>query len=265
MPYSRAFSTLGCPELSLEEALALAERTNIRWLELRTLWGTVELPRLLTLIYGSPASLAERIRESAVGILSFDTSWRLAGAKPGDREAVFAFLPWAEALGVRRLRVFDGVAANPRDSINLAAEAVREWQELRRERGWNADLMVETHDSLTDTASLRAFTQAVPGVAILWDTHHTWRRGEDPLDTWQAIRPSVVHIHVKDSVSRPSGRNPFTYVLPGQGEFPQGPLRAALQADDYSGPVSLEWERFWHPELPPLEAALRAAETGDWW
>ncbi|MGG2474197.1 sugar phosphate isomerase/epimerase family protein, partial [Rhizobium sp. BR5] len=28
-------------------------------------------------------------------------------------------------------------------------------------------------------------------------------------------------------------------------------------------PLSLEWERHWHPELPPLEDALMAARN--WW
>jgi sugar phosphate isomerase/epimerase len=70
-------------------------------------------------------------------------------------------------------------------------------------------------------------------------------------------------LHVKDRISRASERHPFTYVLPGQGEFPMAALRRALQADNLAGPVSLEWEKLWHPALPPLEAALDAA--AGWW
>jgi hypothetical protein len=41
-------------------------------------------------------------------------------------------------------------------------------------------------------------------------------------------------------------------------------LRAAL-GGSFSGAVSLEWERQWHPELPPLEDALRSAFDRSWW
>ena len=85
------------------------------------------------------------------------------------------------------------------------------------------------------------------------------------MATWRAIRSGVVHVHVKDSVGQPSARHPFTYVLPGDGEFPVSPLLAALQADGFDGPVSLEWERMWHPYLPSLDAALTVAAVRHWW
>jgi hypothetical protein len=42
-------------------------------------------------------------------------------------------------------------------------------------------------------------------------------------------------------------------------------LRDALRADAYDGPLSLEWERLWHPELGPLEEALDSAHLTEWW
>jgi hypothetical protein len=38
-----------------------------------------------------------------------------------------------------------------------------------------------------------------------------------------------------------------------------------LRADDFAGPVSLEWERMWHPYLPSLDEALTAATASQWW
>jgi hypothetical protein len=37
-----------------------------------------------------------------------------------------------------------------------------------------------------------------------------------------------------------------------------------LRADLYAGVVSLEWERHWHPSLPPIRAALAAAVQAKW-
>ena len=81
----------------------------------------------------------------------------------------------------------------------------------------------------------------------------------------RTIRSSVVHIHVKDSIGIPSARHPFTYVLPGGGEFPAQPLFDALRTDGFKGPVSLEWEKAWHAYLPSLDEALASAARRGWW
>jgi sugar phosphate isomerase/epimerase len=177
-----------------------------------------------------------------------------------------ALAPWAEALGVPWLRVFDGGKNAGATEITEAVATLEWWQELRRTHGWRVQLMVETHDSLFTTAALQRLIAAAPGVAILWDSHHTWRKGgEDPLATWRAIHRSVVHVHVKDGTGVPSARHPYTYALPGDGEFPIAPLLATLRAEGYPGLVSLEWELMWHPYLPSLDTALRIAAERGWW
>jgi sugar phosphate isomerase/epimerase len=266
MSFSRCFSSLGCPEFSLEEALALAAKHGVPAIELRTLGGSVELAAYFARYHGTPEKLAARLRESPVKIVGFNASLRLIGATTAEREQLVAFAPWAEALGVRWMRVFDGGKTIDAAELAEMADVVAWWQRLRRERGWQVELAVETHDSLLTAETIARFIAAVPRVRILWDAHHTWRKGgEDPVATLRAIRGSVVHIHVKDSVGRPSARHPFTYVLPGDGEFPIASLLAALQRDRYAGYVSLEWEKMWHPYLPPLEEALAAATKRGWW
>lgn len=266
MTWTRCLSSLGCPELPLEAVLALAARHRVPAVELRAVGGTVELADYFGREYGSPASLLERLRDAPVRIAALDASLHLVGATAAERDQLAAYGTWADGLGIARIRVFDG--GNRADDAELAAaaETMQWWQALRRERAWQTDLMVETHDSLITAERVNRFLAAVPGTAILWDAHHTWRKGgEDPVVTWRAIRPSVVHVHVKDSIGVPSARHPFTYVLPGDGGFPVAPLLASLAADGYGGPVSLEWERMWHPDLPPLDDALRVAAERGWW
>lgn len=252
--------------MDLDEVFALARNHGLTAVELRALGDTVDLPAWLTATYRTPAGLAERLQAEPVRVVALDTSLKLVGSTDEAwRQTVDEFLPWAEALGGVNLRVFDGGKVG--EAADLAAMAARLdwWQARRREHGWRSDLMIETHDSLFTAAALHALLAAAPAARLLWDSHHTWKRGgEDPLVTWQAIAPQVVHIHVKDSVSRPSARHPYTYVLPGDGEFPAGPLLQALRAD-FSGPVSLEWERMWHPYLPPLADALTVAAQRRWW
>jgi sugar phosphate isomerase/epimerase len=265
MSYTRTFSSLGCPELSLDGALALAARHGLAAVELRSLSGTVDLVTLFTNTYGTPEKLAAHLKSAPAGIVSLDTSLHLIGDSDELRAKFLEFLPWAEALGVKRLRVFDGGKSPTDAQLAEAAATVKWWRELRAKNSWQADIMIETHDLLFTAEAIQRFLALAPGTGILWDTHHTWKSGgEDPLVTWRAIKDHVVHMHVKDSVSVPSGRHPFSYVMPGQGEFPMAALRPVIAAE-YAGPVSLEWERMWHPYLAPVDEALTHATANRWW
>jgi sugar phosphate isomerase/epimerase len=230
------------------------------------LGGTLDLPAWFASHYGSPAGFAARMRSEPVRIVAIDTSLKLAGSSEEEwQKTAESFLPWAEALGDLRLRVFDGGHGGTPEEIAVMAERWTWWSDLRRARGWRSELMVETHDSLFTSAAVRQLITAAPRVRILWDSHHTWKRGgEDPVATWRSLAPHVGHIHVKDSVSRPSEKHPYTYVLPGEGEFPAAALIDVLKAD-FAGEVSLEWEKLWHPYLPSLESALESAARRSWW
>lgn len=259
-------STLGCAEMGLGDVLALARTYELRWVELRALGGTVDLPAWLAAHHGTPTRLADEVRAAGVAVAALDTSLKLNGSTDEEwQKTAAAFLPWAEALGGVNLRVFDGGKAADRAAIKIMADRVAWWRGLRQRQGWRSDIMVETHDSLLTVAANLELQAAAPGVRLLWDTHHTWKRGgEDPVATWRALAPHIVHVHVKDSISVASARHPFTYVLPGEGEFPASALRVELSSG-FAGPVCLEWERLWHPYLPPLAAALSHVAAKAWW
>lgn len=265
MAYLRCFSTLGCPDLSLPECLALAERHGLAGIELRALGGTIDLPKYLQGQFGTPERMAQMLRNVETRVLVVDTSLRLADSSPEDRRKFLEFVPWAEAAGAKWLRIFDGPCRRNTPGAVEAVDTLRWWQSMRQLHGWRVDCMVETHDGLLDTPAILDFLHAAPGTRLLWDAHNTWRAGAgEPLATWRAIRHAVVHIHVKDSTSQPNRGVPYTYVPPGQGEFPMGPLAAALRAE-FTGAVSLESERLWHPDLPALDELLHAARAAAWW
>ena len=45
-------------------------------------------------------------------------------------------------------------------------------------------------------------------------------------------------------------------ILTGSGVFPMGEIRRALDAIQYDGFLSFEWEKKWHPEIDPPEIAI---------
>ena len=261
-----AFSTLGCPDLSLDEVIDLAARHGLSAVELRALDGRLDLPDALAAKYVTPARLADRLATSPVEVVSLGTSVRLMTPALDDRANLIAHVVWAEAIGARSLRVFDGGERATANEIEQARNLLHWWREMRAEYRWSVDLVVETHDALAQPLALRRFVEEIPEALILWDAHHTWKKGgERPALTWETVAGHTTHIHVKDSVSEPGAKLPYRYVAPGTGEFPMRELLAALTADGYAGVLSLEWERLWHPELPPLDTALDSASDSQWW
>jgi sugar phosphate isomerase/epimerase len=260
------FSSLGCPECDLDGMFATAKRYGLESVELRAVEGSIDVPGWLRRRFESPEAFAAHVAGAGVRIASLDTSLRMIDGDAAAREKLLEFLPWAEALGGVPLRVFDGGSTWGTESRVAAAAAMAWWDERRTGEGWRSEWIVETHDCLFDADSIAACMADAPkSVRILWDTHHTWKRGgENPTATWARIRKWVRHVHVKDSVSRPSGRHPFSYVFLGDGEFPLQETLSVLERDGYASPVSLEWERMWHPELPSLEAALERGRQDGW-
>jgi sugar phosphate isomerase/epimerase len=256
------FSTLGCAEFDWPAVAALAHRHALRKVELRALADRLDLPAYLQAHYGEPAAFAARVRADGLTVPVLDTSLNLHRADAAAREAFLAFIPWAEALGTHFLRVFDGgtfsPAANAAPSFAPAYETLAWWRELRARNGWHVDMIIETHDSLCSAAEIVRFQQGLTEPAgILWDTWHTWFKAhEAPADTWRVIAPWVAHVHFKDGLRQPIGEHAYRYVPPGQGVYPLAELDALLAAAGYTGSRSLEWERKWHPYLPPLEVAL---------
>lgn len=265
MPLLRAFSTLGCPELGADQVFALARSHGLSAIELRALGGSLDLPAALVRAFGTPKGLASAVSAARLGVVSLDTSFRLVGGSPDDREALLAHGDWAEAAGVPSLRVFDGGREAGEPFFEEAKQTLAWWSEVRRSRGWSVDLAIETHDLLVTSERILEAVHHMPGARIVWDSHHTWRLGgEDPIATWNRIAPWVAQIHVKDSRLVAGAALPYSYVLPGAGDFPARALLDRLERDNFSGAVSLEWERLWHPSLPPLDEALAAASRS-WW
>jgi len=264
------FSSLGCPELDLDAIIGLACRMGLNALELRTVDNRVDLPELFNEQYGSPEKLKNHLDEAGIEVLALDTSLKLVGNSEEDRRSFLDFIPLAEALETPWLRIFDGGSFSPElsdEDREAALDTLGWWRAEKKKGGWKTDVMVETHDCLTASSALCALQDALEEpVPILWDSHHTWKKGgEAPHETWQKIRDNVVHVHIKDSISKPSARHPMTYVQLGEGEFALEETIDFLVRDGFEGYISLEWERKWHPYLDPVETALKKARQLGWW
>ncbi len=260
------FSTLGCPDL--DAICRLAVEFDLNLIELRAAESTVDLPALFKKRFGRPSSLARFLEDRGVRICCLDTSLSLIGNNGESRRAFLEFLPWAEAIGTKMLRIFDGgTGEDGLDAAALAqaADTMEWWRREKAQSGWNAEVAVETHSALVHHRSLRRINQSIPNLNFIWDTHHTWAKAGDAIETsWKYLGSAVRNVHLKDSISRPSARHPYTYVNLGEGEFPLEETLQLLQNEGYRGFVCIEWEKMWHPYLPYLREALRRAREFRW-
>ncbi len=262
-------STLGCHEFTLEETCKLAERYDIHTFEIRSLEDRQDLAKYFDETYPDPGKIIELLGRYKQSIVALNSSFKLIGTQEEDREELLEFARWAERLNVPFIRTFGGGSMDRpfrQAEINEAAENLRWWHQIRQENGWQTRLALETHDGFSSGArclELQACCETP--LDLIWDTHHSWKiGGETPQETWNHIAPLVRHVHIKDSVSVPGIHLPYTYVVPGTGEFPAKETLSLLRENNYTGVVSLEWERKWHPDLVPLAEALEALVSSGW-
>lgn len=262
------FSTMGCTELTLPQVFALANRFSIDCLELRSLENRIDLPAYLASQPGGLPAVRQSLSLHPARVLG--TSFKLVGDNEAGRTTLLSFAELAEAIGTPYLRIFGGGTwgtALTDDNYRQAIEVLNWWQEQKKKHSWQVEILIETHDAFSATPPfLKLFALLGRSHPIIWDSHHTWRlAGETPADTWKQLQPHTRHVHIKDSVLKPSARHPYTYVLPGTGEMPARQVLDLLHRDQFRGAISLEWEKMWHPYLTPIDDALSACQQEGWW
>jgi sugar phosphate isomerase/epimerase len=256
MPPFTCFSTIGCPEKSLPEVLSFADRHGIPFVEIRTLQMREDLPALFEKEYGDPARMEAVLARHRARPLIWGSSYKLAGSD--SLAGLESLIPWLKPCAW--LRVMDGGKFGQTltdKERKQCLRCLRRTNEQLAAAGLSTRVIIETHDVFARPDECRRMIDAADGeFDLLWDSHHTWHRGGLSSEAcWKLLGPWTRHIHVKDSHSGPDG---FHYTLPGRGDFDFRALFNILRENGYSGAVSLEWEKRWHPELPSLEAAFTA-------
>ena len=265
----RCFSTLGCADLSFLEICDLAREFRIPALELRGVSGRMDMPEFFAQSGLNPARMEEICRSRQTRIIVAGSSIKLASAAEKDRAELLAFGSWAHDLDIPYVRVFGGGTwGRPLTEAEYshAVELIHWWRNQKATHQWRVELLLETHDAFSASEPCLALNaRLAEPLPLIWDSHHTWRVGaEAPASTWNQIGALVRHVQIKDSVDRPSARHPYSYVLPGDGQMPLAEVIALLERERFEGLVSLEWERHWHPYLPPLRDALARLQERNW-
>ncbi|MDA8302999.1 MAG: sugar phosphate isomerase/epimerase [Actinomycetota bacterium] len=248
-----AFSTLAFPSQSLAEAAAFGRRSGYEGIELRLVDGELIDPAM-------SGEERRRVKRDVGGlpVVAVDSSVRLT--EEGPVPQIKAFLELANDWEAPAVRVFGGKlpegVAERRRALEEAAKVLEEVAPLAERLGVAVGL--ETHDSFSASSVVAELLDLVPSrwVGAVWDSHHPHRMGETPAEVYANIGARLVLAQVKDarkSDSEPSG---WQLVLMGEGEVPVRDMLAVLAGGGYSGVVSVEWEKRWHPEIEEPWVAL---------
>ncbi len=264
--FNWCLSTLGCSELEIDAALALAAGFGISSLELRALGGGLDLPGYFAEYARSEPEKFEALAASG-RIVVIDTSFGLVENSAASREELLEFARLADRLGAGALRAFGGFAlAEPfgASRLNGAVQTLRWWAACRERYDFKCELWLEVHDGFSSSDRCRKLREVSPvPLRFVWDVQHShFTAGEALADTWENLGGAVAHVHLRDLRRTAPGQ--VQLVLPGEGEMPVGELCALLHHYGYAGRLSLEWEKHWHPELSALPIVLHAAQSAGW-
>jgi sugar phosphate isomerase/epimerase len=170
----------------------------------------------------------------------------------------------AADLGAGLVRVFVGIRDDMASDEVLAGRAVDGLLvALDHARDPGVGLAIEPHDDHVRAESIRPILAAIPDplLGVAWDIANAWSVGEDPDEGILTFAGRIQYVQVKDGVGRDGD---WRLCALGDGDVPvERALRTLLTStrDGSVPPISLEWERAWHPELAPAEVALPAARS----
>jgi len=244
-----AFSTLGCPTWDIDRILAAATEYGYGAVELRGYQESMDLPQAEPFTITRRAETRQRFADAGIRFCCVSSSGVVT---QGNTDHVRSHAVLAHDLDCPIVRVFGGSLSTDIPHEEAFAKAVKSlcaFGDAAQENG--VRIVLETHDSFSTGKAVAELIAAAdhPAVASLWDLHHPYRLGETAEETYLALSPTVAHVHVKDGQAG-------TYTLLGEGDIPVFPMLDRLLDGGYTGAISLEWEKRWHPEIAEPEIAF---------
>ncbi len=250
-----AFSTLAFPDASLAAAAALGRDCGYDGIELRLIDGELVDPAMPA---SARADVKRTLAMARLPVVAVDSSIRLLD--PELCEDLRGFLELASDWESPVVRVFGGALPESgpmrRAGLESAARVLEIHAPIAERLG--VAIAVETHDSFSASAVVAELLALVDSgsVGAVWDSHHPYRMGERTEQVYLNLGERLLLAQVKDAVRAPDRPDGWRLVLLGEGEVPVREMLGQLVDGGYRGPVSVEWEKRWHPEIESPETAL---------
>ena len=257
-----AFSTLGCPDWTFEQIADFALQNGYQGLEVRGIKREMDLTRCSE--FSSPEKIKttlELMNARGLKFVNLGASAKMHFHEGLDREKNLseakAFIDLAQKLECPFVRVFPNNFPKDRErdqTIRTVADNLLILGDYAKDR--NVTVLLETHGDFSKSGDILEVMKAAkhPNIGLVWDIANMWTiTKEAPIEVYHKLKKYIRHTHIKDA--KIIG-NKLQYTLLGRGDVPIFEAIDILSKDRYSGYLSFEWEKLWHPEIMEPEIAL---------
>lgn len=241
-----AFSTLGCPDWSLEDILSTAKDLGYDGVEIRGIGRELSAPAAKPFAPENLDATVARFKQLGLEISCLTSGVRLNECYRIESHMADgrAYIDLAQKLAVPYVRVIGDSGPTPTDvPFDKVALRLRELAGYAKPK--NVTVLIETNGAFSKSETMLRLLEktAAENVAVLWDIHHPVRNyGETAAETYAALKNHIKYLHIKDSVCNEDGAQ---YEMIGYGDLPIKEVVDLLRADGFSGWLSLEWVKRW--------------------
>lgn len=245
-----SFSTLGCPNWTWNEILAIAKDLGMGGVEVRGLGDEMYAPALKIFAADKLEGTKAKLKEMGLTIPILSSGAYFADKSKADEAfgEACAYIDLAEKAGVPYIRVMAEPTPEPcNGDLTLAAKIYGQLCDYARYT--SVTPLIETNGQLASVNAMQDFLSRAGRVnmGVLWDIHHTVRfYNETPGRVISSVGRYIKHVHIKDSFA---DNGKINYRMMGYGDIPA--LEALKELNDicYEGFISFEWVKRWNPEL----------------
>ncbi len=260
-----SFMTLGCPEWDLQTVIDRAVEYGYQGVDFRGLRDEIDVTTLPEFTTGV-ADTRRRFDDAGLRVCTISSSLRVCDPeRRGENlDEARRTLEVAANLDVENVRVFGGGPVEEighEKAADIGVETMGAVLDL--DGADSVRWLFETHDHWIRSSDCALLLSRItsPSFGALWDIGHTSRvGGESPEQTFAAFGDRIGYAHIKDAVYDPNHPQAmddgWRYVPAGTGSLPLAAGLTLLRQAGYTGWVTFEHEKRWHPELAEPEVAF---------
>jgi fatty-acyl-CoA synthase len=251
--------TLAFPGFTAEQAISIAAEIGFDGIDIRTKEDGhiyIDAPKSYR---KQLVTLAKSLNIKFYGVYSY-----LGGGMASlenkivneELEKLKMIIDLAVDLEATHVRIFDG------DEYNKKPENMRQFIQsckvaCRKAEDANIYLGIETHGNLAwDGECCKRIIEEVgsDNLKIIFDPANMFYYGLNPVVEAEKIKRYILSVQFKDFLKVNNKRR---YVLLGNGDVPISQIIDFLKKGRFDGYIVVEYEKWWHPELPDPSLGLR--------
>jgi sugar phosphate isomerase/epimerase len=163
-------------------------------------------------------------------------------AATNDPERLLRTLRISAEVGIPVVNIGPGGKSGDDESLRRSIDFLARMSDEAAKLGVRLAVKAHVGAAIYNTeTTLRAVSDVTsPGFGIDFDPSHLFRANEDPEVAVRSLGKSLVHVHIRDCVSREPRVGPPPDQVPGRGNVDLVAFFRSLKGIGYDGPVNLE-------------------------